>query len=306
MYIFASYNLIMCCMVKKWILPLLIGVCLINTSMAQENPILLFPKGAPGETIKLIEKADTDGGKTGGESVLRITNVSEPTITIYHAPDEVASGAAMIVCPGGGYNILAYDLEGDEVCEWLNNLGITAVLLKYRVPRREGLEKHEVPLQDVQRAIGYVRANAENLNIDPKRIGVMGFSAGGHLAAMVSNNFLKRTYSAIDATDKVSCRPDYCLLVYPAYLDGENFQLALELKVSSATPPTMLIQAEDDKSYINSSIFYYYALKEAGVPAWMHLYSQGGHGYGLRDTGASVNEWPDRAEDWFREIGLIE
>ena len=129
MYIFAPYNLIMCCMVKKWIFPLLIGVCLINTSMAQENPILLFPKGAPGETIKLIEKADTDGGKTGGESVLRITNVSEPTITIYHAPDEVASGAAMIVCPGGGYNILAYDLEGDEVCEWLNNLGITAVLL---------------------------------------------------------------------------------------------------------------------------------------------------------------------------------
>ena len=296
----------MCCMVKKWIFPLLIGVCLINTSMAQENPILLFPKGAPGETIKLIEKADTDGGKTGGESVLRITNVSEPTITIYHAPDEVASGAAMIVCPGGGYNILAYDLEGDEVCEWLNNLGITAVLLKYRVPRREGLEKHEAPLQDVQRTIGYVRANAENLNIDSKRIGVMGFSAGGHLAAMVSNNFLKRTYSAIDVTDKVSCRPDYCLLVYPAYLDGENFQLAPELKVSSATPPTMLIQAEDDKSYINGSIFYYYALKEAGVPAWMHLYSQGGHGYGLRDTGASVNEWPDRAEDWFREIGLIE
>ncbi len=293
-------------MVKKWIFPLLIGVCLINTSMAQDNPILLFPKGAPGETIKLIEKADTDGGKTGGESVLRITNVSEPTITIYHAPDEVASGAAMIVCPGGGYNILAYDLEGDEVCEWLNNLGITAVLLKYRVPRREGLEKHEAPLQDVQRTIGYVRANAENLNIDSKRIGVMGFSAGGHLAAMVSNNFLKRTYSAIDVTDKVSCRPDYCLLVYPAYLDGENFQLAPELKVSSATPPTMLIQAEDDKSYINSSIFYYYALKEAGVPAWMHLYSQGGHGYGLRDTGASVNEWPDRAEDWFREIGLIE
>ena len=293
-------------MVKKWIFPLLIGVCLINTSMAQENPILLFPKGAPGETIKLIEKAEKKKKKTGGESVLRITNVSEPTITIYHAPDEVASGAAMIVCPGGGYNILAYDLEGDEVCEWLNNLGITAVLLKYRVPRREGLEKHEAPLQDVQRAIGYVRANAENLNIDPKRIGVMGFSAGGHLAAMVSNNFLKRTYPAIDATDKVSCRPDYCLLVYPAYLDGENFQLAPELKVSSATPPTMLIQAEDDKSYINSSIFYYYALKEAGVPAWMHLYSQGGHGYGLRDTGASVNEWPDRAEDWFREIGLIE
>lgn len=293
-------------MVKKWILPLLIGVCLINTSMAQENPILLFPKGAPGEMTKLIEKADTDGGKTGGETVLRVTNVGEPTITIYHAPDEIASGSAMVVCPGGGYNILAYGLEGDEVCEWLNNLGITAVLLKYRVPRREGLAKHEAPLQDVQRAMGYVRANAENLHVDAKRIGVMGFSAGGHLAAMVSNNFMKRTYPVVDATDKVSCRPDFCLLVYPAYLDGENFQLAPELKVSSVTPPTMLIQAEDDKSYINSSLFYYYALKEAGVPAWMHLYSQGGHGYGLRDTGVAVNEWPDRAEDWFREIGVIE
>ena len=157
--------------------------------MAQNNPILLFPKGAPGETTKLIEKADADGGKTGGETVLRITNVSEPTITVYPAPDEVATGAAVVVCPGGGYNILAYDLEGDEVCEWLNNLGVTAVLLKYRVPRREGRAKHEAPLQDVQRAIGYVRTHAEEMNLDPQRIGVMGFSAGGHLSAMASNNF---------------------------------------------------------------------------------------------------------------------
>ena len=293
-------------MIRKWKL-LLVGVsCVMGTAMAQNNPILLFPKGAPGETTKLIEKADADGGKTGGETVLRITNVSEPTITVYSAPDEVATGAAVVVCPGGVYNILAYDLEGDEVCEWLNNLGVTAVLLKYRVPRREGRAKHEAPLQDVQRAIGYVRTHAEEMNLDPQRIGVMGFSAGGHLSAMASNNFDKRTYPAVDAADKASCRPDFCLLVYPAYLDGENFQLAPEVKVSSTTPPTMMIQAEDDKSYINSSLFYYYALKEAGVPAWMHLYSKGGHGYGLRDTGAAVNEWPDRAEDWFREIGVIE
>lgn len=285
---------------------LLCGISLINTAMAQDKPILLFPAGAPGETTKLIEKADAAGGKTGDKTVLRITNVSEPTITVYPAPDEVATGAAMVVCPGGGYSILAYDLEGDEVCEWLNNIGITAVLLKYRVPRREELQKHEAPLQDLQRAIGYVRAHAEEMNLDPQRIGVMGFSAGGHLSAMASNNFAKRSYSPIDATDKVSCRPDFCLLIYPAYLDGDNFQLASELQVSSETPPTMLIQAEDDKSYINSSLFYYYALKEAGVPAWMHLYSKGGHGYGLRDTGAAVNEWPDRAEDWLREIGVIE
>lgn len=274
--------------------------------MAQDSPVILFPKGAPGETEKLIEKADTDGGKTGGETVLRITNVSEPTITFYPAPDEIASGAAMLVCPGGGYNILAYDLEGHEVCEWLNNLGITAILLKYRVPRRDGLAKHEAALQDAQRAMGYIRAQAGEMNIDPQRIGVIGFSAGAHLAAMLSNNFLKRSYPTVDAADKVNCRPDFCLLVYPAYLSGDHFQLAPELNISSQTPPTMLVQAEDDNAYINSSLFYYYALKEAGIPAWLHLYSTGGHGYGLRNTEAAVNEWPDRAEDWFREIGAIE
>lgn len=293
-------------MTRKCML-LFIGVCCVVSSvMAQKNSVLLFPKGAPGEVAKLTEKSSSEGDEIGGESVLRMTDVSEPTITIYRAPDEVASGAAMVVCPGGGYNILAYDLEGTEICEWLNNIGVTAVLLKYRVPRREGREKHAAPLQDVQRAIGYVRAHAEELDIDPNRIGVMGFSAGGHLSAMVSNNFAERTYPAVDAADKVSCRPDFCLLVYPAYLSGDKFQLAPELKVSSATPPTMLIQAEDDNPHIYSSLFYYYALKEAGVPAWMHLYSKGGHGYGLRDTGAAVNEWPDRVEDWFREIGVIE
>ncbi|WP_459187767.1 alpha/beta hydrolase [Parabacteroides sp. APC149_11_2_Y6] len=293
-------------MTRKCML-LFIGVCCVVSSvMAQKNSVLLFPKGAPGEVAKLTEKSSSEGDKIGGEPVLRMTDVSEPTITIYRAPDEVASGAAMVVCPGGGYNILAYDLEGTEICEWLNNIGVTAVLLKYRVPRREGREKHAAPLQDVQRAIGYVRAHAEELDIDPNRIGVMGFSAGGHLSAMVSNNFAERTYPAVDAADKVSCRPDFCLLVYPAYLSGDKFQLSPELKVSSATPPTMLIQAEDDNPHIYSSLFYYYALKEAGVPAWMHLYSKGGHGYGLRDTGAAVNEWPDRVEDWFREIGVIE
>jgi acetyl esterase/lipase len=234
-------------------------------------------------------------------------NVSEPTITIYPAPEENSNGTAMLVCPGGGYNILAYDLEGDEICEWLNELGITAILLKYRVPRREGLQKHEAPLQDAQRALGYIRSHAKDLNINPDRIGVMGFSAGAHLSTMLSNSSsLERTYPIIDDMDKVSCRPDFCLLVYPAYLDGADFQLAPEIQVSSNTPPTLIIQAADDKSYINSSLFYYYALKEAEVPVTMHLYSSGGHGYGLRDTGEQVNEWPLRAEDWFVELGLID
>ena len=181
-------------MIRKWKL-LLVGVsCVMGTAMAQNNPILLFPKGAPGETTKLIEKADADGGKTGGETVLRITNVSEPTITVYPAPDEVATGAAVVVCPGGGYNILAYDLEGDEVCEWLNNLGVTAVLLKYRVPRREGRAKHEAPLQDVQRAIGYVRTHAEEMNLDPQRIGVMPAGIFRRWQATISINVLIRPW----------------------------------------------------------------------------------------------------------------
>ena len=293
-------------MKKGNLLFLLITNLITGSIMAQDKPIQLFPKGAPGEQTKLIEKALPEGGTVGGASVLRLSGVSDPTITIYPASDEVATGAAMVVCPGGGYEILAYDLEGDEICQWLNEIGVTAVLLKYRVPRRTGLEKHTAPLQDVQRAISLVRSKAEELNLDPQRIGVMGFSAGAHLAAMASTSYDKRTYPEVDAADKVSCKPDFCLLVYPAYLDGPNFTIAPELKVTAQTPPTMLVQTEDDKSYINSSLFYYYALKEAGVPATMHLYSKGGHGYGLRDTGNAVNEWPYRAEEWFMELGVIE
>ena len=293
-------------MKKGNLLFLLITNLITGSIMAQDKPIQLFPKGAPGEQTKLIEKALPEGGKVGGASVLRLSGVSDPTITIYPASDEVATGSAMVVCPGGGYEILAYDLEGDEICQWLNEIGVTAVLLKYRVPRRTGLEKHTAPLQDVQRAISLVRSKAEELNLDPQRIGVMGFSAGAHLAAMASTSYDKRTYPEVDAADKVSCKPDFCLLVYPADLDGPNFTIAPELKVTAQTPPTMLVQTEDDKSYINSSLFYYYALKEAGVPATMHLYSKGGHGYGLRDTGNAVNEWPYRAEEWFMELGVIE
>ncbi|MGP1420692.1 MAG: alpha/beta hydrolase [Tannerella sp.] len=284
-------------------------VCLLFMEVvatAQEKIVRLFPEGAPGETVRMAEKISKEGNRVAGEVVCRVTNVSDPTIAIYQPSEELASGSAMIVCPGGGYDILAYDLEGDEVCLWLNELGITAVLLKYRVPRREGRPKHEAPLQDLQRAISYVRANASELNVDANRIGVMGFSAGAHLAVMASTSFNKRTYLANNVIDKVSCRPNFCLLIYPAYLDGEHFGLAPEIQIAPKTPPTMLIQTEDDRSFINSSLFYYYALKEANIPVWMHLYGKGGHGYGLRDTGVMVNSWPDRAEDWFREIGVIE
>lgn len=271
-----------------------------------QDKVVLFPDGAPGETISMVETDDYDGNRVGGLKVLRKHNVGMPEITIYPATDNSAiRHTAMLVCPGGGYNILAYDMEGQEVCKWLNKQGITAILLKYRVPRREGRAKHEAPLQDAQRALSYVRYHAEELGVDPHRIGIMGFSAGAHLSVMVSTSFQNRTYPFIDAADTVSSRPDFCLLVYPAYLDGQKFTLSPEIKVSGDVPPTMMIQAEDDVNFINSSLFYYYALKEANVPAWLHLYSQGGHGYGLRNTGFQVNEWPARAVDWFKELKLI-
>ncbi|MDR1335972.1 MAG: alpha/beta hydrolase [Tannerella sp.] len=286
-----------------------ISLCVMSlffSSVAQEKTVRLFPAGAPGVAAASEEVADESGNRVAGETVLRITNVSVPAITVYDPSEEVASGSAVIVCPGGGYSLLAYDLEGDEVCLWLNELGITAILLKYRVPQPPEKEKYEAPLQDLQRALSYVRANAKELNLDADRIGVMGFSAGAHLSVMACNSFDRRTYPPVDEADRASCRPNFCLLVYPAYLAGEDFRLAPEIQVSSKTPPTMLIHTADDRTFINSSLFYYYALKEAGVPVWMHLYHRGGHGYGLRDTGAVVNSWPDRAEDWFREIGIID
>ena len=291
---------------KRKIFILLCVMHISGSFSAQESIVKLFPDGVPGEDSLYVEVRDKEGSKVANETVLRITNVGDPSIVIYEAPEELACGSAVIVCPGGGYNKLAYDLEGEEVCLWLNELGITGVLLKYRVPRRPGKAKHEAPLQDLQRAISCVRANASHLNINPHHVGVMGFSAGAHLCVMASNSFANRTYLPTDWMDRISCRPNFCLLIYPAYLDGENFGIAPEIHITAKTPPTMLVQTEDDKLHINSSLFYYYALKEAGVPAWLHLYSKGGHGYGLRDTGAVVNSWPDRAEDWFREIGILE
>lgn len=274
--------------------------------LSQEKEILLFPNGAPGENVKLKQVDDASGNKVAGCPVLRVGNVSEPTLTFYPAPVNNNSGVTIIVNPGGGYNILAYNLEGTEICKRFNSYGVNCVLVKYRVPRREGLEKHEAPLQDVQRAIAYTRSHAKEWNINSDKIGVLGFSAGAHLSAVASTNYSSRTYPRIDSYDDVSLRPDFTVLVYPAYLSADNFRISPELKVDSNTPPTILIQTQDDKSFIDSSLFYYYALKQANVPAAMHLYPSGGHGYGARNTGHTVNEWPHRVLSWLRDIKMIE
>ncbi|MEO6001280.1 MAG: alpha/beta hydrolase fold domain-containing protein [Chitinophagaceae bacterium] len=271
------------------------------------SPVLVWPGIVPGEKGNIGEEKDktkSTDNKVSGKDVIRLTNVTKPTLTVYSPPKNKRNGSAVIVCPGGGYSILAMDLEGTEICEWLNSIGVTALLLKYRVPVREGLSRYQPPLQDAQRAMGLVRANAGKLGIDPNRIGIMGFSAGAHLSAALSTNYDKRTYEALDASDIVSCRPDFVMLIYPAYLSlkQEGDKVAPELPISKNTAPTFIVQTEDDPVRVESSLFYYLALKNAGVPAEMHLFASGGHGYGLRKSTQPVNSWPKRAEEWMKTL----
>jgi len=273
----------------------------------QIGPIQLWPNGAPDEKGDIGEEGARPPRPDAKKKIIIWQNVSAPTLTVYKPEKARDTGAAVVVCPGGAYNILALDLEGTEVCEWLNSIGVTGVLLKYRVPRRKGREKHEAPLADAQRALGIVRGHAKEWGVDPKRIGIMGFSAGGHLTATASNNFKRRSYRYVDHNDAIDCRPDFAMLIYPAYLtlEKENNRLAPELPVSKDTPPTVIIMTEDDGVRVENALFYYLALKRAKVPAEMHLYAKGGHGYGLRPSELEVSNWPKRCETWLRGIGVL-
>lgn len=245
-----------------------------------------------------------------GRPWVYVTNVSQPTITVYQ-PKGKNTGAAVVVFPGGGYQILAIDLEGTEICDWLTSRGITAVLLKYRVPTERVGTYRESPLalQDAQRAVGLVRFHATEWHIDPHKIGVIGFSAGGHMVAALSTHFDKRTYPDVDAADKESCRPDFAIALYPGHLwsaDKNVFELNPNVPVTRQTPPTFLLQAEDDPvDNVNNSLVYFAALKKAGVPVEMHLYAQGGHAFGLRRTKFPITGWPQLVETWLGTIGMI-
>jgi len=250
-----------------------------------------------------------------GRPWIYINNVSRPTITVY-SPNGKNTGAAVVVFPGGGYQILAIDLEGTEVCDWLTSKGITCVLLKYRVPGEGKLPKSgsypDSPeaLEDAQRALGLVRFHAAEWHIDPHRIGVLGFSAGGHLVAAMSVHFAQRLYPAVDAADKASCRPDFAVAIYPGHLAlGENsFALNPDIRtrITHQTPPTFLLQNEDDHvDGVAQSLAYYAGLKKVGVPVEMHLYAQGGHAFGLRPTKLPVTMWPRLVETWLGTIGII-
>jgi acetyl esterase/lipase len=264
---------------------------------------------APGAPANPPPEADTTTAKDNliaGKPLIRLGHVSTPTLTLY-TPKGANTGAAVVVFPGGGYQILAIDLEGTEVCDWLNSAGITCVLLKYRVPGTGPYPKSSAALQDAQRALGIVRAHAAEWKIDPNRIGVLGFSAGAHLAAALSTHFEQRLYEPIDDSDKLSCRPDFAVIVYPGYLAlaDKNFAPNPDINPTEKTPPSFIVQAEDDPVHVENATVYFQALKNAKVPAELHVYAGGGHGYGLRRTALPVTAWPLSVETWLRTIKVL-
>jgi acetyl esterase/lipase len=278
--------------------------------------IPLWPGSPPGpvpavgaETVHYAVDAATGARKLlGGKPYVYIENVSRPTLTIY-PPKGSNSGAAVIVYPGGGFNVLAMDIEGTEACDWLTSIGISCVLLKYRVPCKHEGAFRECPQahQDAQRAMALVRSRAGEWKIDPRRIGVMGFSAGAHMAIMSSTRF-DRLYAAVDAADGVSSRPDFALVLYPGRMAYRNTNFAPnpDIRVTGKTPPTFLVHAyDDDMNPVENSLLYAAALRKAGVPAELHVYAQGGHAFGLRRTGVSASGWPGLAEAWLQAIGVI-
>jgi acetyl esterase/lipase len=251
----------------------------------------------------------------GGRPWVYINNVSRPTMTVY-SPQGKNTGAAVVVFPGGGYQIVAIDLEGTEACEWLTSKGITCVLLKYRVPGEGKLPKSGAypsspeALEDAQRTVGLVRFHAAKWHIDSHKIGVLGFSAGGHMVAAMSVHFDNRLYPAVDGADRVSCRPDFAVAIYPGHLSLAKNSFALNPDIRShinpQPPPTFLLQNENDNvDRVEDSLSYYAALKKAGVPVEMHLYAEGGHAFGLRRTKFPVTAWPRLVETWLGTIGMI-
>ena len=304
-------------------LPLAVGGASAQAAAWQPSPghtqVPIWPGTAPDakplsgpEESSLVTR-----GPVAGRPWVAVGHVSQPTMTVY-APKGTNTGAAVIVFPGGGYMILAIDLEGTEICEWLSSRGITAVLLKYRVPASgphwdTDCKCHKYPiaplaLEDAQRTLRLVRRHAAEWHVDPHKIGVLGFSAGGHLVAAMSTHFIDRVYAAVDAADSESCRPDFAVALYPGHLslDPDSLELNPDLHVTHETPPTFLLQNENDPvDRVENSLVYYAALKRAGVPVEFHSYAQGGHAFGLRRTKFPATGWPQLVETWLATIGMI-
>ncbi len=263
-------------------------------SFSQKDQIYLWPGKVPDEAkVKLAPVTAV----SENDNIIRIAEVTNPAMHVFLPEQSVRNGAGVIVCPGGGYHILAWDLEGTEVAAWLNKKGYAAFVLQYRIP-----DKKAGALQDVQRAVRIIKQDAVKFGIDPNKIGVMGFSAGGSLAARASTNFNRQTYSPVDKADSLSCRPSFAMLIYPAYLDqGPEFSLTPELKLSSDVPPIFIFQTSDDQ-YGNSALVMAQAMRNAKLTVELHLLPDGGHGYGLRPGNVAAETWPALAEKWLHQI----
>lgn len=303
------------CMTASLALLLSFADCCVAQTAWQPSPghiqLPIWPGPVPD--AQPVDGPETSGQATkrlvGGRPWLYVAQVAQPTMTFYSAKGR-NTGAAVVVFPGGGYNVLAMDLEGTEACDWLTSRGIACVLLKYRVPcAKSGPYRNCLTaLQDAQRTVGLVRSHAAEWHIDPHKIGVLGFSAGGHLVVAVSTQFERRLYPAVDAADKESCRPDFAVALYPGHLavPAKDFALNPDIVVSEQTPPTFLLHAQDDPiDPVENSLVYYSALRKAGVRAEMHVYMKGGHAFGLRPTESPITEWPRLLETWLETIGMI-
>lgn len=289
---------------------LLVLLTAISIAGADEPEVIALWQGTP-PAPNMDLPAEIDTTKPGdnlvaGKRVIRTGNVSDPTITIYRSPADKANGTSVVICPGGGHYILAWDLEGTEVAEWLNGLGVTAIVLKYRVPSREREGRRWISaVQDAQRSISLVRAHAVKWNLDPDRIGVLGFSAGGETAALAAM-MQERQYEPRDTSDSVSHLPNFSVLIYPGGLTNtEKTALPSHIQVTSKTPPTFMAHAFNDPVPVEGCLFLMQALKNAGVASELHIYSEGGHGYGLRATETPVTTWHHRCADWMRIQGWL-
>ena len=282
-----------------------------TTSLAATPTILnIWPGKPPGETKELPPEVDLtkDTDKLiAGKRIIKLGNVSTPQIAVYKPEKSKDTGASVIICPGGGHHILAYDLEGTEVAEWLNTIGVTGIVLKYRVPFRNPDKRWSAAVADAQRAVSLVRSKAAEWNLDPKRIGICGFSAGGETAGLTSLFLEERQYTALDDVDKVSCKPDFAILIYPGGFDTKGqAQIRDNIKVTKDTPPMFLVHAIDDPVTANNSLALAVELKKAGVSTELHIYDAGGHGYGLRLVNTlPITTWPKRCEEWMQRRGLL-
>ncbi len=267
--------------------------------------INVWPGEAPGEPDGIGEEENLPP-RDGELPTLRLTNVTVPTLEIYRPSPDVDTGAAIVICPGGGHYVLAYDKEGTEVAEWLSAIGVTGIVLKYRVPAREQDRRYRAAVQDAQRAMRVVRAHAHEWQIDPERIGILGFSAGGETAALTCLFHDQPQYEAVDEMDEASARPDFAALIYTGGLyDPDTGALRDYVQVNESTPPMFFAHAIDDNVHPENSILMCLALKQAGIPAEMHIYGSGGHGFGMRSSSSPSSTWPDRCEAWLHTIGVL-